>query len=111
MVDRPISNGPNGGDRDPRTGCFAPGNQIARGRTHPVSRRVKRLRAELLRAITPHDIRRIVEALIREAEGGNVAAAKELLNRALGPAEAIDLLERLELLEALLGTHVEGSPR
>ena len=111
MAERPISNGASGRDRDHVTGRFAPGNQIARGRTHPVSRRVKRLRAELLRAITPRDIREVVEALVGEAKRGNIAAARELLNRALGPAEAVDLLERLELLEALLGSHVEGSVR
>ena len=110
MVDGPISNGSNG-DHDAVTGCFTAGNKAALGRSHPAARRVKRLRAELLRVITPRDIRRIIEALLREAEAGNVQAARELLNRALGPAESVDLLESVENLEALVETLVEGRSR
>ena len=43
------------------------------------------------------------ERLVREAKAGNVQAARELLSRALGPPEAVDVLERLAQLEAVLG--------
>ena len=53
-------------------------------------------------AITPEAIRRAVEALIREAEAGNVTAARELIDRAIGKPLEADLLERIETLEAQL---------
>ena len=102
MAELPVSNGHNGTDRDPLTGHFAAGNQAARGKSNPAARRVKRLRAEFMRSVTPQDIREVVEALVREAKSGNVAAMREFFNRCLGQAEAVDVIERLEELEALL---------
>ena len=67
--------------RDPVTGRFAPGWRGGKG--NPLARRVGRLRAELLRAVTPEDIRGVVDALLAEARGGNVAAIRELLDRTL----------------------------
>jgi len=78
-------------------GRFAPGNRYARGNPH--ARRVARLRAELLRAVAPDHIREVVAALLTQAKSGDVAAAKELLQRLLGPPVELDLLERLETLE------------
>ena len=60
------------------------------------------LRGALFDAVTPEDIAAVVEALIREARDGDVAAARELLDRVVGKAEAIDLMERLTALEDLL---------
>src|SRR3712207_2376453 len=82
-------------------GRFGPGNKYARGNPHV--RRVARLRAELLRAVRPADLRDVAMALLAQAKAGDVAAAKELLQRLLGPPVELDLLERLGSLEAQVG--------
>ena len=74
-------------------GRFGPGNKYAKGNPH--ARRVARLRAELLRTVTPAGLREVVRALLNQAKSGDVAAAKELLQRLLGPPVELDLLERL----------------
>jgi hypothetical protein len=79
------------------SGRFGPGNKYARGNPH--ARRVARLRAELLRAVRPGDLRHVVVSLLNQAKAGDVAAAKELLQRLLGPPVELDLLERMETLE------------
>ena len=91
------SNGTGGRDAD---GRFASGNRFGRG--NPYASRVHELRKAFLDAVTPDDVRQVVAALTREALDGNVAAARELLQRALGPPEAADLLARVEELEVLL---------
>jgi hypothetical protein len=84
MPPNPVSNG-----REPN-GRFTTGNGFSRG--NPLSRRVNRLRAELLRAVTPQDVRDVVQVLLAKAKGGDVAAARELLNRALGkPVAPVEL--------------------
>jgi hypothetical protein len=94
--------------RDGR-GRFAQGNRHGRG--NPLARRVARLRAALLRTVQPDDIEAVVRALIDRARSGDVAAARELLDRCLGKAgEGVDLLDRLEQLEELLSDK-QPSPR
>ena len=44
----------------------------------------------------------MIQALLSSAKGGDVAAARELLQRLLGPPEAIDLLQRLDDMDAKL---------
>jgi hypothetical protein len=90
-------------------GRFGPGNKYARGNPH--ARRVARLRAELLRAVTPADLRDVALALLNQAKAGDVAAAKELLQRLLGPPVELDLLERLETLEQHMTAVAEGRGR
>ena len=70
--------------RDPVTGRFAPGWRGGKG--NPLARRVGRLRAELLRAVTPEDIRGVVDALLaeRRAEQESVVAANRVLQRIAG---------------------------
>ena len=41
-------------------------------------------------------------ALLATAKSGDVPAARELLQRLLGPPEALDLVERLDQLEQML---------
>lgn len=91
----------NGTDRA-AGGRFAPGNQAAKGRRNRDAEHVGQLRRELMDAITPEAIRRVVEALIREAESGNVTAIRELLDRAIGKPVEADLIERIEQLELQL---------
>lgn len=88
-----------GNGRD-RRGRFTVGNRAAQG--NPFARRVARLRASLLRAIEPHDIEEVVKALLEQAKAGDAVAAREVLNRALGKAEAVDVLQRLAAIEERL---------
>jgi len=90
----------NGGGRDPATGRFARGNKLGRG--SPLAGQAARLRAELLGAVKPADLRRIVGAMIQRALKGDVPSAKLILEYALGPPQAWDVLQRLENLEAAL---------
>lgn len=81
MIDAPSPNGGNGDARD-AGGRFAPGWKGGPGNPHAA--RVAKLRAALLEAITPAKIKAAVKALIREAEGGNIQAIRELLDRSIG---------------------------
>ena len=74
------------GERDER-GRFLPGNGGGPGNPH--GGQVARLRAALLDQVSEDDLRDIVRAMVVRAKGGDMAAAKELLNRVLGrPAVA-----------------------
>src|SRR4051812_46143730 len=106
MSTPPSTTGSNGRGKG---GRFGPGNKYARGNPH--ARRVARLRAELLRAITPADVRDVALALLNQAKAGDVAAAKELLQRLLGPPVELDLLERLEALERHMAAVEEDQGR
>jgi hypothetical protein len=67
-----------------------------------------------LKAVSPDDLRDVIIALLTAAKGGDVAAARELLQRLLGPPESLDLLNRLHVLEqqlAQLSTNQEQSWR
>jgi len=52
--------------------------------------------------VTEEDVRAVLAALITEARSGSVPAMREFFNRVLGQAEAVDVLDRLSELEALL---------
>lgn len=86
-------------DRDAR-GRFAPGNPGGPGNPH--ARQVARLRAALLEAVTPADVREIIAVVVEAARGGDLAAAKLLFDRLLGPPVEADLIARIEELEVLL---------
>lgn len=101
----PLPNGANG--RDGR-GRFARGNGGGPG--NPMARRAGRLRAELYRRVTPEDLGAVIDAMLATAKAGDMTAAKELLNRLLGPADAIDVLGRLEALEAKLDGAAGAGP-
>ncbi|MCH7720374.1 MAG: hypothetical protein IH988_05215 [Planctomycetes bacterium] len=94
----PSPNGSNG--RDPATGRFLPGWKGGSGNPH--AKLVGKLRAAMLAAVDEAAIRRVVEALIKKAEGGNVPAVRELLDRCIGKPHETDLIERIERLEATL---------
>jgi hypothetical protein len=98
MSEAPSSNGPNG-DRGPG-GRFAKGNSGGPGNPHAAH--VAALRAALLAAVTPEKMTAIIHKLIGEALGGNIQAAKEVLERTLGKPIETDLFDRIERLEALL---------
>lgn len=87
----PSSNGDNGRDAG---GRWAKGNRGGPGNPH--ARRVARLRAELLRAVSPQDLREIVLSLVAKAKAGDILAAREVLDRLFGrPAQALDVAARV----------------
>ena len=98
MIATPSQNGPNG-DRDTR-GRFVKGNPGGPG--NPLAKKANQLRVALSRAVTVADVRAIAKRMIEAALGGDVQAAKLILDRAIGPSVEWDLIERLETLEASL---------
>ena len=100
--------GAGDGGRGPG-GRFAKGNGGGPG--NPYAQRVATLRAALFDACTPQDLSAIVRALVASALGGDVPAAKELLQRLLGPADAVDALERIEQIEKRLEAMQRGGGR
>ncbi len=93
--------------RDRTTGRFAPGWKGGPGT--PYGRAVARLRAAMMEEVTADDLRRIVRVLVNLALKGDIAAAKEVLARCLGPYTETDLIERLEELEELVRNRNGGS--
>lgn len=84
----PSANGGNGvavAGRDPRTGRFLPGN--AGGPGNPHVGKVARLKAALLEAVDEEDVRDVIVAMVERARNGDVAAAKVILDRTIGPAD------------------------
>jgi hypothetical protein len=85
----PSNSGANGSTGRDAKGRFAPGNTVARG--NPFARRMARLRARALAAVSGPDLEAIVRQLVAAAQAGDVAAAKVLLPYLLGrPPEAVD---------------------
>jgi hypothetical protein len=79
-----LANGANG---RAASGRFAPGNPGGPGNPHGA--RTARLRAELLKTVTPADVKRVVKTLVALATQGDVQAAALLLGYACGkPAQA-----------------------
>ena len=72
------------------------------GPGNPLAAHVHALRAALLSAVTPEELAVVCRTLLRQAQSGDVAAAKLLFDRLLGPAQELDLLEHLENVQARL---------
>ncbi len=83
-TDGPSPSPPDDNGREAATGRFAAGNTFGQGNPH--HRRVAELRSALLDAISPEDLRAIVEQLVQKAKAGDVAAAREVLDRIFGKA-------------------------
>lgn len=73
------STGPTGRTK---FGRFSPGNTYGRGNPH--NRRAQRLRAAVMRAATPADVADVLRAMILMAKGGDVGAARLVLERTCG---------------------------
>jgi len=99
-VIQPLDTVQNGQERD-QSGRFATGNRAAAGRRRP-SDAIARAREAVVNAASPADLVAIVESLVDQAKSGNVGAAREILNRVLGPPLPYDIVERIEQLEARL---------
>jgi hypothetical protein len=106
MSQPPLTTGANGRGGN---GRFASGNKLAKGNPH--AKRVARLRSALLKAVSPADLREVVVALLSAAKAGDVAAARELLQRLLGPPEAADLIQRMDELEQRIAAATETESR
>jgi len=95
-------------DVNPHTSSRGPQGRFAQGNTggpgNPFAKAVGQLRSALLAAVSKADIEAIVASLVKEAKAGNVAAAREVLDRCLGKPVEIDLLVRLEELEAAVAS-------
>lgn len=102
--DAPSPNGPNR-DRDDR-GRFLPGNRGGPGNPH--GGRVARLRSALLGAVSEADVHEVIAALVERAKAGDVQAARLVLERVLGPSEALDLLEEVHRLHERLDSMDRG---
>jgi len=95
-----IQPSPNGSNGRGTNGRFAKGNPGGPG--NPRAKQVALVRSMLLDAVTEDDIRAIVQTLVQKAKDGDVAAARELLNRVFGkPLSPMDP-ERLALEKASL---------
>ena len=92
----PSANGENGRDN---AGRFTTGN--AGGPGNPFAAQVGKLRAALLDAVTEKDVKDVIRAMVTKAKEGDVAAARILLDRCLGPSESFDVLARIEALEEM----------
>ncbi len=88
-------------DRD-STGKFASNNQAAKGHGRPYSVKAAAFRRAMFEVVSTEDIESIIGQLVLDARLGNIKAASLLLDRLLGGIEAVDVLERLEALEAAL---------
>lgn len=87
-------------NRDTR-GRFTQGNKEGRG--NPFAHKVNKLRAALLQEVSEKNIRAILKNVVKQAEQGDLAAAKVIFDRVFGPPVPSDLIERLEALERTIG--------
>lgn len=100
---------PENSDRDPKTGRFRPGNQIAKGMRNPGVAKANSLRAAALSEMTPNKIKLLMNAMLKRAMKGNVAAADLVLRYSLGPAINFDLVERVRDVERASGIDTRDS--
>lgn len=82
-----------------KNGRFTTGNPGGPGNPH--AGQVAQLRAAILDAVGTDDVVAIIAQLVRKAREGDLAAAREVLDRTIGKAGPGDLLERIEALEAI----------
>jgi hypothetical protein len=94
MNSTPLTHGDNG--KDDR-GRFAPGNRLGRG--NPLAGRAAKIRAELLRASKPADVKEICRKLIEGAKRGDLAFIREWFDRTAGKATDFVTEERIAALE------------
>jgi hypothetical protein len=99
----PSTNGRQTAGRNTR-GQFTKGNAGGPGNPHAAA--VGEYRARLFKAIRGTDIDQAIatvrEIMSRGKDSDRLAAARLLLDRAIGPPVEMDLIERLEKLEAVL---------
>ena len=85
--------------RDPESGRFLRGNRCGHG--SPLAGKAAKLRAALFRAVGTTDISEIIAALIDKARHGDTVAARIILAYTLGDPVSLDVVEKIEKLEAV----------
>ena len=85
------------GDGRNLDGTFAKGNSISKG--NPYSKRVGQLRSTMIDAVTDADMQVVIAAIVQQARDGDLAAAKLLFDRTLGPPIAADIMAKIEELD------------
>lgn len=94
------ANRKNDGWNRQERGKFGPGNQgPKRFDGGPIVRKVQSLRTVMIGCVGAKDVIEVMAALVEKAKAGDIAAIKEFLLRTFGPADAMDLLLRLDELE------------
>lgn len=89
-----------------KNGRFTKGNTAARG--NPYTKKAAAMRKALYSSVTTQDIQRIVDKLKSQALNGDLRAITLLFDRLLGTiTTGIDVLERMEKIEALLEQQAE----
>jgi hypothetical protein len=80
---------PNESNGRTASGKFAPGNKGGPGNPH--AKRVAEIRGQLLEAATPARMKKVINALLTQAESGDMAAIKEVFDRLIGkPTQPIE---------------------
>jgi len=97
QIDKPSEPRGNGRGTD---GKFLPGNKCGRG--SPLAGMASKLRAAMLKAVKVGDVKAIIGAMIAKARGGDVAAAKLVLQYTIGEPQPYDLTARMEEIEQSL---------
>jgi hypothetical protein len=95
----PSTHGPNG--------RFAKGNRMGRG--NPLAGRAAKIRAVLLKKLTPRQAGEIAGVLIDMAKQGDISAIRELFDRTVGKPTQTELLERIEKLETIAAQRQNGN--
>ena len=65
-------------------GQFVAGNHAATGNPH--AKRVAEIRSLLLTAVSDEDLQDVIQAVVKKAKTGDIAAARELFDRCIGKA-------------------------
>jgi hypothetical protein len=78
-------------------GKFAPGNRSAKG--NPFGRRLAAMRQAVLNAVSEDDVQEIMSVLLQQAKEGDVAAAKLVLQYAVGKPALASEPDRVEVEE------------
>ena len=97
QIDQPSE--PRGNGRG-TNGKFLPGNKCGRG--SPLAGMASKLRAAMLKAVKVGDVKSIIGAMVNKAKGGDVSAAKLVLQYTVGEPLPFDIEEQLRLIEERL---------
>jgi hypothetical protein len=84
-IEMPSTDGLDGENGRDFAGRFLPGNTFGGGNPHAAA--VAKLRAAALAAVSTEDIHAIFRKLVELALAGDVAAAREVFARTLGPVQ------------------------
>jgi len=109
MSDQPESPSTHGINGQDARGRFAPGNRLGKG--NPLAGRAAKIRAVLLRKLTPKDAAAIADKLIADAKAGDLAAIKELFDRTIGRPAQLEMIEEVQALRELIEREIsKGEP-